>query len=201
MGQIDNLIHQVKRVGMGHITITGGEPLLHPDIKAITRKVKGLKDRGYIDNFTINSNMILSAPPELAPHIINYSLPKNNHKKHHVSLLHPDDLGGQAQTYRECTHYRKETIVVTYQGCSICCAGDAYIRLFCMEDLILDYLPGWLGDFPLDEMDRICRHCPFGNEKLIPLERDRGNPISAIYAEEADKNWNGRHISKRFPEA
>ena len=68
-----------------------------------------------------------------------------------------------------------------------------------MDDLILDYLPKSLEEFPLKEMDKICAHCPFGSDDSLPFERDIGCPVSDIYAKEAEKNRLGRKIVKRFP--
>jgi beta-1,4-mannosyl-glycoprotein beta-1,4-N-acetylglucosaminyltransferase len=203
LGQIDNFINQVKSFGktnfLNNINVTGGEPLLHPDIEKIMIKLEELKKDHYVKSITINSNKIITSPQSLKDYIINYSLPKDNPSKHNVVFLHPLDFSGKKQTYKKCTHYRKHTIVLNYLGYSICCASGAYIRLFCMEDLILNYLPKSLEDFPLKEMDKICEHCPFGSENL-PFEKDIGCPISDIYKKEGDKNSYGRKIKKRFPE-
>ena len=202
--QIYNFIQQLKDFGRKNIFetigITGGEPLLHPDIEEITFKLEDLRQQGYFANLVIGSNKVLGAPENLRKYIINFSSPKDNKNIHNTSLIHPNDFGGIKQTYDRCNHHRKNRVVLTYQGYSICCAADAYIRLFCMDDLILDYLPKSLNDFPLKEMDKICEHCPFGNENILPFERDRGCPISNIYEIEANKNKLGRKILKRFAE-
>jgi hypothetical protein len=210
LGQIDNFVSQVMFNGkeiIETINVTGGEPLVHPNLEEIMIRLEILKKYDYVKAITINSNKIIESPDILQNYIINYSLPEDKPKVHNVVFLHPNDFFGvienpkKPQTFEKCNHYRKHTIVVNYQGCSICCAGDAYIRLFGFEDLILNYLPKSLEEFPIKEMNKICLHCPFGTKDLVPpLEKDVGCPISDIYIEEANKNKLGRKISKRFPE-
>jgi hypothetical protein len=207
MGQIDNLIDQIKSLHHEHlfetVCITGGEPLLHPDIEEITRKLAELRAQGYFRNLVINSNTLLTPPRSLQPYIVNYSEPQLKKYLHNTVLLHPQDFGGKEYTFATCTHYRKNRVVLNYQGFSICCAGDAFIRLFCLEELIVERLPPSIEGFPLAEMDKVCRHCPFSNqnldEEIMPFEKELGRPVSAIYAAEADKNRLGRSIRKRFP--
>lgn len=201
MGQIDNFVEQVKSFPKNvveNINITGGEPLLHPNIREIVLKIEKLMKDEYIKKYTVNTNtLVRPLPQDLSDYIINYSHPRNSSRTHNVVFLHPDDFGTR-KTYRDCTHYRKNTVVLNYLGCSICCAGDSYIRLFCMDDLILDYVPDSVEGFP--PMDKICQHCPFGSYESLPFERDIGCPVSEIYMIEAEKNRQGREIAKRFPE-
>ena len=200
LGQIDHFIDQVKEKGrvalFDYLTVTGGEALLHPHVEEIVRRLEPLLERGYVRKLCLNSNLILPSPPSLKKYIINFSQPKDNWKIHHAALLHPTDFGGETKTYATCVHYRKNMIVLSYQGYSLCCAGDAYIRLFGMEELIVDTIPMY---GPPAGMDRICEHCPFGNEERLPKERNVGLPVSAIYTAEAEKNKAGRRITKRFP--
>lgn len=212
IGQINNLIAQVKSFNhkpvFNEICVTGGEALLHSNVEEITLKLeKELLIPKYINRLTLNSNTIITPPSNIARFVINHSLPSEKSNVHKVCLLHPNDYGGKIHTYESCIHYRKNTIVLTYQGFSICCAGDAFIRLFAMNNLILDKLPFYQSDFPLKEMNKICCNCPFSNddahdkeESLLPWERDIGNPVSKIFSIEAQKNRSGRKITKIFPE-
>lgn len=197
--QIDEFVRQIKELnipGLFHsICLTGGEPLLHPKVSEILDKMKELQGLGYVKRLSINSNTILPAPEHLKKYIVNYSTPKKKLSIHNTALLHPNDFGGTKMTYRACGHYRKNTVVLTYQGFSLCCAADGYIRLFGKEDLIFDHLP---LDISETAMDTICEHCPFGNDKILPLEKDAGCPVSDIYRREAEKNRTGRKITKRF---
>jgi len=199
MEQINNFINQVKTLDTKNlftsITVTGGEPLLHPDIKEIMIKLEELKKLSYVKILWINSNKIIKAPESLKKYIVNYSEVDKKPQIHNVALLHPSDFNGKTMAYKTCKHYRKKTIVLTYMGYSICCAADGYIRLFGMKDLISDKLPTYKL---IKKMDKICKHCPFGNDDILPFEKDIGCPVSDIYKKEAEKNRLGRKITKRF---
>jgi hypothetical protein len=199
-GQILEFMAQMMRMdpsqGFKRITVAGGEPLLHPDIEGIVSNLKMLRASGYVRDIVVNSNGLIPAPASVRPYLVTYSKPEDNPRLHNVAFLHPADFSGRKQTYAGCKHYRKNTVVLNYLGWSICCAGDAYLRLFGMEDLIFDHLP---DQFPFEEMDRICEHCPFGSFDLLPLERDAGCPVSDVYAREAEKNRQGSRLTKRFP--
>ena len=204
LGQIDEVVRQIKSLQnttmINCIVVTGGEPLLHPQIVEIMQKLEELRTSGHVKVLWINSNLIIPAPPVLQQYIVNWSEPKDNDKKHHVSFLHPADFSThhEKQTYQGCCHYRKPTLVLNYLGCSMCCAGDAYIRLFGLEDLLLDHIAEDETEYTKN-MDMICQHCPYGRDDELPLERDVGCPVSEIYLQEAAKNKNGRRITKRFP--
>jgi len=205
LGQIDRFIQDAKSIDKplaDWLCITGGEALLHPHLEEITNKLKELVNLGYFGKLLINSNMNLPIPLNLQKYISNLSLPKDNPQIHHCNLIHPQDLGGVKQTYQKCIHHRKPRVVVTYHGVSLCCAADAYMRLFNMGDMFLDHLPRSMDEFP--NMDKVCQHCPFGSEHMVPFERDRGCPgkgyvVSTIYQEQAQLNMAGRKLVKRYP--
>jgi len=201
MGQINEFVYQIESLNIKNlfasICLTGGEPLLHPDIEKIIVKMEKLKKQEYVQTLLINSNKLIDALPSLQKYIVNYSEPKDNPQKHNVAFLHPSEFSKKIQTYRRCSHYRKNTIVLSYMGYTQCCASDAYIRLFALDELISNHLP---KKTLLKKMDKICKHCPFGSDDLVPLEKDMGCPVSDIYEKEADKNRKGRKITKRFPE-
>lgn len=201
--QIDNFIKQIKSLNKINvveiITITGGEPLLHPDIEIIVQKIEELQRLKICDSIRINSNTLITAPVNIKKYIINHSLPKDNRNLHNTILVHPTEFGGSIKkTYDSCTHFRKNLLSLNYLGYTVCCAGDAYIRLFGMDNLIIEEFPKSLDDFPLKDMDKICEHCPFGHDTIQPFEKDVGCPVSDIYKNEADKNKLGRKITKRF---
>ena len=116
--QIDNLINQLKNFKKQNIVntiiVTGGEPLLHPNIEEIYLKLYELKKLNIVNTIHINSNKILEPPASLSKYIVNYSLPINNPDVHNVALLHPTDFGGEKKTYSTCTHYRKNRVVLNY---------------------------------------------------------------------------------------
>jgi hypothetical protein len=208
LGQIDNFINQVKQINrincdvvVENLYVTGGEPLLHKDIEEIMVKLQELQELKLVTNIFINSNKVIAAPISIEKYIVNFSLPSENKDIHSTVLLHPSEFSESEQTYSECTHYRKNRVVLNYLGYSICCAVDAYIRLFNFDDLILESLPASRLRFPLKEMNKICKHCPFGHVTDVPLEKNVGCPVSQIYSIEAHKNRLGRVILKRFPEA
>jgi organic radical activating enzyme len=198
--QIDYFIEDIKSFNRKNFTetvcLTGGEALLHPNIEEIVFKLESLHNEGYFRNLYVASNLILEAPQSIKKYILNLSLPRDNPKIHQLALFHPKDYGGSVQTYSNCKHHRKDRVVLSYQGYSKCCAADSYIRLFGYEDLIVDKLPKSLDDFP--NMDKICAHCPWGQEHLLPYERDIDYIVSDIYKEEANKNKLSKRICKRF---
>ena len=206
LGQIKYFINDVKSLQVRKlqvsksINITGGEPLLHPNICEITQAVeKELVMPGLIGELFINSNLTIKPLPELKNYIVNFTRVKDKKIKHSAVLLHPLDFNKISPTFKDCLHHRKWIVVCNYFGYSLCCAGDAYIRLFNLEELIHDHLPNGYGSFLLEKMDTVCRHCPFGNCNP-PLEKDIGRPISKYYLVESLKNKSGRKIKKVLPE-
>jgi hypothetical protein len=202
--QIDRFIDQVTEVSkiqkevIEHVFITGGEPLLHPQVYQIFDKVYwNLFSKGIIGNLLINSNLIIKAPDAIKPFIVNLAAIEEKAQRHNTVLLHPDDLPEMRPTFAMCNHIRKRTVVLCYHGYSLCCAADGYIRLLGLDDLIIDKLPSSYSKFPLDKMDKVCNHCPFGCD-YPPLEIHAGAPVSKLYAEQAELNKFGRKIMKRF---
>jgi len=198
--QIDKAINQIKSFERPNvfksIFITGGEPVLHKQLEEIINKFINLQAEGYFTDLFINSNLKKEAPEPIRKYIINFSKPEDNKLIHNTVLIHPKDFCDSPKTYKTCTHYRKNRVVLNYLGYSLCCAGDAYIRLFNYEDLIVNHLPQSINDFP--NMDKICVHCPFSNDTKIPLEKNAGCPVSDVYYIEARLNRKGRAITKRF---
>lgn len=202
LGQIRNFVSEVRQLSrpktFSHVYVTGGEPLLHPQVEEIVRLLEPLVTDGYIEHLHVNSNLILEAPPSLKSYVVNFTRPAQKPAIHNTVLWHPDDFGGKARTRQECSHYRKDTWVLSYLGFYLCCAGDGYARLFGRGDLFLNHLPASVEEFP--DADAICLQCPFGSETPVPMEKSAGNPVSAVYGREVTKNWNGRKILARYPE-
>lgn len=172
-----------------NLVITGGEPLLHPNLIPIVKLLEAeIVATGLAAGLSISTNMILDMPSVLAKYACTYTSPTGaryvDTKKfnHNTALLHPNDFGHVASTFDTCTHYRKWRVVCTYQGYSLCCAADGYIRLFELNHLILKDLPANIRDFPLNKMDDVCINCPFGCP-VLPFERDMGRPVSDVYTE------------------
>jgi hypothetical protein len=207
LGQIRNFISEVEALGQkkNHVVfnvlqVSGGEPLLHPQIVEIVSLLREkLIDAKLATRMIVNSNLVLSAPKEVSPYIINYSTVQQKPQVHIAALLHPDDAGVPRPTFSSCRYHSKWRVVLTYQGFSICCDSDGYIRLFGENDLIVDHLPDDENGFPLDKMDRVCQHCAFGyTSGTEKLEKDVGRPISKIYTDAAQLNHGGR-ITKVYP--
>jgi hypothetical protein len=207
IGQIRNFIEQVKRVGAEKklsvfdvIILSGGEPLLHPDIIEITLLLqKELIDTKLVKYLKINSNLVIEAPEVLKKYVLNYTTVKDKPEIHRAVLIHPDDLPEKRPTFESCCNYapNKRKVVLNKHGYSRCCDSDGYIRLFCEEDLIVDTLPSD-SNFLLDKIDKICQHCVFGC-KDVRLEKDVGCPVSKIYLDQMELNKAGRKINKVFP--
>jgi len=207
MGQIENFVKQVEelykkenRRVFEFIQISGGEPLLHPNIVEITKLIKArLIDSKMAGRLIINSNRIKEAPKEIEEYVTNYLTVKEKENVHLAVLLHPEDIGVSGATFHSCNYVNKNRLVLTYQGYSLCCSADGYIRLFGEEDLILDYLPNSPKDFPIDKMNKVCKHCAFGCIPYSSFEKEVGRPISKIYLDQAKLNKTGRKIKNVFP--
>jgi hypothetical protein len=207
MSQIENFISQVEELSKKEnrrvfefVQVSGGEPLLHSNVVEIVKLLQNrLIETKYCGRLIVNSNLVKEAPKEIEEYIINYIAAEEKKNIHLAVLLHPDDLGISRPTFYSCNYINKNRLVLTYQGYSLCCSGDGYIRLFNEEDLILDYLPRSPKEFPTDKMNKICQHCSFGCIPYSSLEKEVGRPISKIHQEQATLNKQGRRINKVFP--
>jgi hypothetical protein len=178
------------------LCITGGEPMLHRELAQIVDLLKPLIGAGVANKLIVNSNLIVRME-ELEPYLVNYSTIAEKPLVHNTVLLHPTEIQSTLPTFESCKHYRKWRPVWNVYGYSLCCAGDGYIRLFCLDELIVPRLPESYSGFPLDKMDLVCRHCPFGCDTEV-FERDRGCPVSTIYQEQAKLNRAGRKLKSRY---
>lgn len=178
------------------LCLTGGEATIHPQIIGIVRLLEPLVSEGVVGGLQIDSNL-RHRVPEIDRYVKNYSTPEQNSAIHNTVLLHPDEIEGRRPSFSSCRHYRKWWPVLNVYGYSMCCAADAYIRLFCLDDLVLAHLPDEPEGFPIDKMDAVCQHCPFGCERQV-FERDLGRPVSEIYRREAELNRTGRELVHRY---
>lgn len=197
-GQIAAFINDVRTAGVtiDNLVVTGGEPLLHSEVVDFVHTLRdALLDSGHVRRVLLNTNLRQAVPKPLLPYAVNYSRPEESERIHDAVFVHPDDHGGPVR-FADCRHYRKYRVVCNYQGYSLCCAGDGYIRLFALEHLIVDHLPADYQGFPLASMDDVCRNCPFGGSP--PKQADVGCPVSPIYAEQGKQNRAGRSIAKRL---
>jgi hypothetical protein len=200
LGQVEKFVENIrdiasrteKRPIVNLIGFTGGECTLHPQLEEIVACCQPLVADGLVPSLVINSNLVNPIPPKWQHMLLHASHPRDNPKIHHAALIHPVE----PTTFKACTHYRKSTVVFNCYGYNLCCAADAYIRLYNLEELILPWLPDDPCEFE-EKMDLVCCHCPFGAPHQ-QFERDVGSPISEEYMEEAEKNKAGRKIRKRF---
>ena len=203
--QIQHAIRQIITLGdktnrrvFDSIYLGGGEVTLHPQLVEITRFLKRQLIPRYINEVTVNSNLIVRAPEEIRSSVINYTSMDQKEAEHNTALLHPDDIPSVRPSYLTCTHYRKNTIVLSYNGYNVCCAADAYMRLFGNDFFVVE-LPDSIEGFPLNRMEEICQHCPFGCPNQ-PFEKNLGRPVSTIYQEQMKINRErGPRIRTIFP--
>jgi organic radical activating enzyme len=196
ISQVENIWLESGNMVFSVVQLSGGEPLLHPNIIEIANRILDkLTRKNIVGRLIINSNMVESAPKEIESYIVNYSSVEQKPKEHAAVLMHPDDRAAERPTYSSCNYHGKSRVVLTYQGYNLCCVADGYIRLFCADNLITNDLPKSVEGFP--EIDRVCQHCSFGC-KIEKLERDIGRPISEIYLNEIKLNKSGRRIRKIF---
>ena len=76
MGQIDYFIDQMRALKgqfmLRSLNLSGGEPLLHPQIVEIVERLEVLRREGLVRSLTVNSNEVVTAPECLKTYIINY---------------------------------------------------------------------------------------------------------------------------------
>jgi len=197
LGQVCDFISDVQAspASINHLVVTGGEPLLHPDVEQIVRLLDTELVGTKVQRLLVNTNLTLPVSAEIRPHIVNYSKPSEAPHVHDAVFLHPADFG-YSPTFATCRHYRKWRIVCNYLGYSLCCAADGYFRLFGWAHLLIDRFPESYEVFPLDRMDHVCQHCPFGGTPA--KQRDVGCPVSPIYAAQGRANRAGRAITRRL---
>ncbi len=214
IGQIEHFIDSVKSLShyphpiLGKVCVTGGEPLLHTKVKEIVNLLeRELVNSGLAEMVFINSNAVLEPPPELKKYVITWSTAQVKELVHNVMLWHPTELGpkfglGPPLTYKTCKGGAGQyALLLTHNGYSMCYGADGYIRLFCLDHLIIDYLPAGVNEFPVDRMDDVCQHCVFGyGNDVLPRDWEYGRPVSTQYSKEAQLNRRGRSITKQFPE-
>ena len=174
------------------VCVTGGEPFVHPDaVQMILTLERWLLNEGHCNKLIVNTNQLIKAPESVQKFLALGVKPKNAWTQHNCAYLHPDDMHDSRPTYAGCTHYRKHNLVYNTAGYFPCCAGDGYARLFRLNELFIPRLPRRLEDFPLDKMNAVCCHCPFGC-KVEFFERDIGRPVSKIYQEQGEINKNAK---------
>lgn len=184
---------------IGILCFTGGEPTLHPHLIEMVRTMEPLVGSA-VGSITINSNLLIDIP-QLRQYIVNYTPTDQKHAVHNTVLLHPTEFGTKTMnTFKGCNHYRKYRPILNVYGYSLCCAADGYIRLFGLNELVIPRLPRNYDGFPLDKMDLVCNHCPFGSATEV-FERDAGRPVSQLYQIEAAKNRAGRELKRQYTRA
>ena len=194
--QVMDFICQVKDLGLRRgkpvislLIVSGGEPLLHPNIKEIVNSLREeLVKPGFIQyDILVNSNFCVPIPEELKPFVLNYSLPKDNVRIHRSVFTHPDDLGCPRPNFKDCNYTGKPKLVFSSSGFNVCCVADGLIRLFDQSELFLKSLPDSYEDFPLGNMNSVCQHCVFGTAKIVSGQ-EAGNRISSIFLERIQIN-------------
>lgn len=191
----DRFVHHGTMV-IGVLCLTGGEAMLHPHIHTIVEMLDPLVSIGAVGHITINTNGLVEVP-ELSQYAVTYTPIPQKAATHNVVLLHPNEIEPGPHGFEQCQHYRKWRPVVNCYGHSLCCAADGYIRLFGLDHLIVPRLPESFDGYPLDKMDDVCSHCPFGASREI-FERDAGRPVSVIYGVQAAINRAGRSLKSRY---
>lgn len=139
------------------VTITGGEPLLHPNVVRIVEAFdRANAARPFADTIEVNTNGSLPVPVGLQGRTVTWWPSPNERRANHRQVLGAHDTG---MTYDRCKHFRKARLCVTRDGFSRCCAAEGYLRLHRARDLMLGHIPApdrW------PNMDRICNVCAFG---------------------------------------
>lgn len=183
---VESIRERTQRKVIGVLTVTGGEPLLHPEVDKFVEELdRHLLKLGIVERLQVNTNGVKAPSDYLRPFCVTFLEADKKNTHHDPVLLHP---GKRASTFRSCKHYRKGTVVANYQGYSQCCAADGYIRLFALEHLIHAELPD--NGLPVDRMDDVCKHCPFG----VPGKVHSG--VATVYQEQAELNRKGRRVLK-----
>lgn len=188
----------------GIVCVTGGEPLLHPNVVEITNLVHDQVTRSGMSVLTmLNTSGSMPIPVSLSEFAVTFSRMPDKTGIHQAMFIDPaepgiEGIGAQAPpTYATCQHYRKHRVIVTRNGYNMCCASEGYTRLFGAEQLCLRKLPASPEQFPC--IDAICAHCAYGAEQAF-YERDVGCPISPVYRLQAQLNKAGRRLAFKLAE-
>ena len=139
----DMATHTSIRPIISKLSLSGGECTLHPQLNEIIKLCKPLLVDKLVDNLYVSTNLVNPVPDKWKELVANISLPKDNWKIHNTVFVYPT----KPFSYFDCDHHRKYHTVFSCYGYFICCAGDSYARLYCLDELFLPRIPGNPYDF------------------------------------------------------
>lgn len=196
--QIYKFISQVKNgpTLVENVRLTGGEPLLHPQVIKISRLLKEeLLDQKRIKSLEILTNTTLKVPEEILNmkdiRVFNYIPPDKKKVRHRCMFVAPKDTG---QMKTKCNMPWRAGIVLSKYGYTPCGGGSAIVRLFGFFDLIKYELPRGENDFgDKTKLCELCQVCAVNEIK----ESEYGRLISPSF-ENALKKIDAKYF-RNFP--
>ena len=194
MEQINRLIRQVlsSNIEIGHITIMGGEPTIHPDFEEITLLIyESLVQTQKVKTLEVATNGILGIPESILNLPIQIRVSPPSTKKHRCQFIAPKDTG---QEMRFCDVPYVCGVALNCYGYFPCGAGGAIARLFNMKRLMRHELPSSLTDF--GDLKELCSLCQASAVHQKMFGTDDSTPSKSF--EEAIKNFNKKKHQFRY---
>jgi hypothetical protein len=142
-------------IKIGHITIMGGEPTVHPHFEKITLLLyESLVRTQKVNILEVATNGKLDIPASILKLPIQIRVSPPSTKNHRCQLIAPKDTG---QRTKFCDVPYVCGIALNCYGYSPCGAGGAIARLFNMKKFIRYELPSSPTDF--GNLAKLCSLC------------------------------------------
>ncbi len=176
--QIQKFIDQVisAPINLGHVTVMGGEPTVHPRFEEIVHLLYTslvLDDKAvYLE---IATNGIKSVPDSILSLPVIIRTNPVSGKDHRCQFIAPADTG---QKTKPCDIPHTCGMALNCYGYFPCGAGGAIIRLFDIKELIRYDLPLNLSEF--GSIERICSLCQASAIRPKMLRSDDPTPSTSF---------------------
>lgn len=192
--QINRLISQVlsSNIEIGHITVMGGEPTIHPHFEEITLLLnESLVRTQKVKTLEVATNGILEIPESILKLPIQIRVSPLSTKRHRCQFIAPKDTG---QETRFCDVPYVCGIALNCYGYFPCGAGGTIARLFNMKRLIMYELPSSLTDF--GDLKGLCSLCQASavHQRMYGVD----DPTPSKSFEEAIRNFKKRKHQFRY---
>ena len=192
--QVNKLVSQAfsSDIVIGHITIMGGEPTVHPHFEEITLLIyESLVQTQKVKTLEVATNGILGIPESILKLPIQIRVSPLSTKKHRCQFIAPKDTG---QETKLCDIPCSCGMALNCFGYFPCGAGGAIARLFNMKKYMMYELPSNLRDF--GDLTELCSLCQASAVHQKMYGTDASTPSKSF--EEAIRNFNKRKPQFRY---
>lgn len=180
--------------GVDLLTIMGGEPTLHPELKSIMSAVVNMKDEGHIKRCQVVTNGKIITPRMAGMNVVTYPEEAQiRHVNHRCMFVSPRDTG---QQLKHCPVARDCGVSWGAYGWWPCGAGGAICRLFGFTQYQRETMPsgiyvdGGTADFPGDIL--MCVNCQAKAMKYMYC-KDYGD-IRSVSFREAMRKFDAKEL-------